>query len=288
MAYGNIHNMNECKYSLLKYLHKYNLDPPGNIAIIIYTDQPIFFEQYVAFFKTIIIKEITLDQVKTWQGENNFVFRTKIQIIRDFFLVYTGNLLYCDTDTYVLNPLQDIFDDIEKGSFYMHRFEGLLGDKSNSYFRKWNNFLSANSIEYISKKLIYSPGIQMWNAGIIGLSSSSCDLVNDVLSLSDNIYEKFPKHIAEQFAFGYCLQHAGTIKSAEKTFAHYWDLKEFRIILENFFNAGNKNGIPELVEKAEALNINLIQKEKNDFENLNLLKKSYRRIIGQKWSIHKY
>jgi hypothetical protein len=288
VAYGSINNINECRYSLLKYIDAYSSDLLNNTSIVIYTDQPLFFKPFTLYSTSITIKEVSLAQIKEWRGVNDFVFRTKIKIIQDFFSTHRGNLLYCDTDTYMLTSLQPIFSSIEQGNFYMHLYEGILGDKSNAYFKKWDRFLATNTIEYNKKKLQYSNQIQMWNAGVLGISSDNSDLLDDILSLTDTIYKKFPKHIAEQFAFGYCMQQRGTIRSTVDNIFHYWDLKEFRSLLEAFFERYKDAGIPTLIQKARQLDISSIQKEKDSFKKLNAFGKLKNKLKGRHFDIQKY
>ncbi|HMG83986.1 MAG TPA: hypothetical protein VK559_13180 [Ferruginibacter sp.] len=287
VAYGSINNINECKYSLLKYIDKYAAEL-SNTSIIIYTDQPDLFDLFISFSSNITIKEVSLAQIKEWRGENDFVFRTKIKIIQDFFSTHTGNLLYCDTDTYALTSLQPIFSSIAQGNFYMHLYEGILGDQSNAYFKKWDKFLSKHAIEYNGKKLQYSNQLQMWNAGVLGLNSGNTELLTDVLSLSDTIYKKFPKHIAEQFAFGYCMQKKGTINSSAGSILHYWDLKEFRIVLAQFFDRYKGLPIEELIKKSSLLDIVSMQQEKDSFKNIGWFKKLQDKFNGKQFDSKKY
>ena len=288
VAYGSINNINECRYSLLKYIDEYSSDLLNNTSIVIYTDQPHFFKTFTLYSSSITTKEVSLAQIKEWRGINDFVFRTKIKIIQDFFSTHKGNLLYCDTDTYALTSLQPIFSSIEQGNFYMHLYEGILGDKSNAYFKKWDKFLSTNLIEYNKKKLHYSNQIQMWNAGILGISSENSNLLDDVLSLTDTIYKKFPKHIAEQFAFGYCMQQRGIIKSTADNILHYWDLKEFRIVLEQFFERYKDADITTLIKKVNQLDISSIQNEKDSFKNLSGFEKLKNKLKGKHFDIQKH
>jgi hypothetical protein len=287
IAYGSINNINECKYSLLKYIDKYSAELSHNTSIVIYTDQPHVFKLFTSFNSNITITEVSLDQIKEWRGDDDFVFRTKIKVIQDFFSTHTGNLLYCDTDTYALSSLQPIFSSIEQGNFFMHLFEGKLGG-DNNYFKKWNNFFAKNPIEYNGKKMEYSPEIQMWNAGVLGFNSQNSDLLHDVLSLSDTIYKKFPKHIAEQFAFGYCLQKKGTINTSADVIIHYWDLKEFRIVLEKFFEKYKDLTLAELITKTSQLHIIAAQQDKERFKNLSWSKKLSNKIQGKKFKINNY
>lgn len=287
-AYGNIGNVNECRFSLLKYFACYNNIPPADTAIIIYTDQPHFFVPYADFFNGIRIRQIDNKQIKEWRGPNDFVHRVKIKIMQDCFTTFQGPVLYCDTDTYILHPIAPLFTDIRSGAFYMHCLEGLLGDGKTKWFNNWNAFLSANPIHYNGKTLIYSKDLGMWNAGVIGMDSKHAGLLEDVLQLTDAIYEKFPRHIAEQVAFDYCFQLTGVIKPAEPMVVHYWIIKEFRTILDKLFKDDGHEPIERLIEKAKSIEPELMQKEKIDFMKLDKITRWYNTITGKKWSIKKY
>jgi hypothetical protein len=281
-------NINECRFSLLKYFEEYDRAPVADTSIIIYTDQPHLFQPYADHFKKIVLKQIDINQVNKWRGEQDFIFRVKIKIIQDFFSSYTGNLLYCDGDTYLLQPLEPVFTEIERDGYYMHQFEGFLGDKANAYFRKWNKFLSGNSITYNGKTMVYSAGIEMWNAGVLGMNSNNTDLLNDVLSLTDSIYRQFPKHIAEQFSFGYCMQQKGSIKPAKDFMEHYWKIKEFRGLLERLFDQSENKTIPELVHRVKKIDVAAMEREKEKFNRLSSLQKFIKKLKGEKWGIEQY
>src|SRR5437764_6324845 len=154
-AYGTIDHINECRYSLLKYLGIYNMQPPTETGIIIYTDQPAQFEAFAPFFKLFQIKEISGRQIREWRGNIDFVHRVKIEIINEFLENTEGSLIYLDTDTYINDPIEQIFKDIENGVFYMHGYEGVLDRSINPVFAKWDKFLSRASIQYNGKTVIY-------------------------------------------------------------------------------------------------------------------------------------
>jgi hypothetical protein len=50
LAHGDTGYLNECRFSLLKYLHVYNLNPPSDTAVVVYTDKPEYFENFIPFF----------------------------------------------------------------------------------------------------------------------------------------------------------------------------------------------------------------------------------------------
>jgi len=287
-AYGGKDFINECRYSLLKYLQVYNLEPPASTGIYIYTDTPHLFEDFRTFFHTLKFIPVTDEMIRQWKGEESFVHRFKIEMIRDFLQHFEGNLLYCDTDTYSISPLEHLFDDIEAGHIYMHEYEGVIDGEKFPSFRKWEKFLSSTPIHYNEKLLVFHNGIQMFNAGVIGLHSSKKEVLTDVLSLTDSVYKEFPKHIAEQFAFSYCLQQLAKVQEAKTAISHYWNLKEFRQLLQTFFARNEGDNIPSQVNKLQQLDALSIMHQKIAFEQAPLLRRLVRKLAGSGWHISQY
>ena len=286
-AYG-VDFINECRYSLLKYLEVYNLVPPAATAIVIYTDQPHLFSDFLPFFHDLRCKELTPEIIKHWKGANNFVHRLKVEMIADFLEAFDGNVLYCDTDTYAIKPLEEIFSSIEKDTFYLHQFEGVPDKKTSPSFHKWETFLSTTPVFYNQKKFEFSRTIQLFNAGVVGLNTKNKDVLKDVLGLTDSLFQKFQKHIAEQIAFSYCFQKTGVVKSTDAEIAHYWNLKEFRQLLQVFFTKNLEESIPNLVKKVHHLDALAIQEQKNRFARLPYLQRLFKTISGTRWRITQY
>ncbi|MBD0351255.1 MAG: hypothetical protein ICV51_01320 [Flavisolibacter sp.] len=287
-AYGGIDYINECRFSLLKYLSLYNINPPADTAIVIYTDQPALFEAYDTFLRHFDLVLVTKEQTEQWKGESNFIHRMKIEIIKDFFTRNSGNLLYCDTDTYAVTPLELLFENIEKGDFYMHEYEGVIDKEVIPSFYKWHNFLQGKTFQYNNKQFTYVNHLKMWNAGVIGISDRYRQLLDDVLALTDVIYKQFQKHTVEQFAFNYCLQQAGVVHSATENIVHYWNLKEFRFLLRSFFVKNEEESIPNLVKLIHHINTVEIQQNKEQYGQLPVFKKWLMTLTGKNWSIKQY
>lgn len=287
-AYSGSDFINECRYSLLKYLHVYNLKPPPATTVFIYTDQPHLFADFLPFFHQLICVPVSAETIAAWRGPQNFVHRFKIEMMADVFNRFDGSLLYCDTDTYATTFLEDVFSGIENGGFYMHEYEGMIDKTKFPVFRKWEAFLSSTPLSYNHKQLQFSKALSMYNAGVVGLNANHKELLNDVLALTDSVYQKFPKHIAEQFAFSYCLQQSGKITEAKNVLAHYWDLKEFRQLLARFFHRNGEESIPALVKKVAGLNALAIMQQKKEYHNLSLLRRLAKKISGNAWRIDAY
>ena len=287
-AYGGQDFVNECRYSLLKYLQVYNLTPPAHTAIVVYTDMPDAFADFEPFLRGLSTRNLQKETVQQWKGSINFVHRVKIEMLADFLQTFNGNVLYSDTDTYITAPVEPLFEDLRQGAFYLHQFEGVIDKKLNPSFHKWEAFLSSTPLAYNNKPVEFSKKLKMFNAGVVGLNSSHKYVLQDVLALTDTVYAKFPKHIAEQFAFSYCLQKNGTIKTANALIAHYWNLKEFRQLLQKFFTANAEESIPNLIKKLNAIDAMAIQEEKNAYERLSFFQRLGKRIRGQDWKIARY
>ena len=288
LAYGSIDVVNECRYSLLKYLQVYNLTPPVDIGIVIYTDMPSWFDEFEYFFHSFEVKTITKEQIQSWRGEVDFMHRVKVEAIMDFFGDHDATMLYCDADTYLTSRIDDLFQDIENGSYYLHEYEGVIDKELNPSFHKWQRFLTTTPVHYNGKTIEYTKVVKMWNAGVIGMSSRDKGILEDVLSITDSIYSKFKKHIAEQFAFSYCFQRAGEVKSAAGRIGHYWNLKEFRRLLKVFFKKNGEESIPNLVKMVHKLDAMTIQSEKNVYEELPMLARISKTLSGKSWKINNY
>ena len=120
------------------------------------TDQEHLFSDFLPFFHKLELISLKKEKVQEWRGGQNFVHRLKIQMMIDFLHRFDGNLLYCDTDTYITEPLEDLFDDIEAGNFYMHEYEGVIDKTRFPSFHKWEKFLSSTPINYNGKQVRFA------------------------------------------------------------------------------------------------------------------------------------
>lgn len=279
-AYGSIEILAECRFALMQ-LYKYN--PADEFSIVLYTDNAAYFKNELPLFSETIIEPVTPGIIKDWRGEINFVHRVKIKMLQDFFTKYSGNVLYCDTDTNCLQSLKTVFDDIANGNVYMHTNEGPVSNRNSIESARWKKFLESP----VCKNDLQLTGIDdspMWNAGVIGMNSSQAFILDKVLSLTDTIYKHFPRHTVEQFAFSYLLQQQFTIKAAEDFLFHYWYLKEYRILLEQFFTASANYTLDEQLTLLQDVMPQQITADKMSFKKMSFIKK----LFAKKWSIDQY
>lgn len=279
-AYGNQEILAECRLALQQLLQH---NDAGDMTLVLYTDDPACFGEELKFFNNPIIEILTPELIKTWRGEIDFVHRVKVKILQHFYNSHSGSVVYCDTDTYCLQSIASLFQHVENGAVYMHTNEGVVNDTNNHALRKWRRFLTKNN-EVHGKSLDDVAGMAMWNAGVIGLHSNKATLLKEVLDITDGIYPVFPKHTVEQFAFSYVFQKNGAITAADNFIFHYWDLKEYRIVLNEFYKSNPGISLQEITKKMAPFLPGPIMKDKMAYKNLPLFKK----IITKKWSINSH
>lgn len=280
-AYGDQSILCECKFALMQILRYNNT---GEICLVLYTDNPDFFSEELKFFDNKIIELFPPGQITKWRGAIDFVHRVKIEILQHFFNNHTGSVLYCDTDTYCKHSLEYLFQQIENGTVYMHTNEGPINTTDNPVIKKWRRFLSENHITINGNNITDTAGIAMWNAGVIGINSNKAYLLRDVLAITDKIFPLFPKHTVEQFAFSFVFQKNVSLSAADDTIFHYWDLKEYRLLLQSFFSFTKGESVQERTKKIQAHLPEQIIKDKMRYKKLPFLKK----MVTKKWKIEAY
>lgn len=250
------------------------------LTIVLYTDNAGYFDNELDAFDNKIIRPVTPQDITEWKGAINFVHRVKIKVLQDFFSNHTGNVIYCDTDTCCQQSLTDIFTGISLGNIYMHENEGQLKAKADIEARKWVRYFSSK--EYKSNAFLTDPvDTYMINAGVIGMNSDHAGLLTQVLEITDRIYPLFPRHTVEQFAFGYVFQKKTKVRSAETEFFHYWDLKEYRLFLQEFFSGAGKLSLDEQQKLLQNFTPQRLMKEKTTHKNAIFIKK----LFAGKWNM---
>jgi hypothetical protein len=139
----------------------------------------------------------------------------------------------------------------------------------------------------LSRQLPDALEMDMWNAGTIGFSREHAPLLQEVLGLTDGLYPRFPRHTVEQFAFGYTYQwHGLHIHAAAPYLFHYWNLKEFRVILERFFE--KYTTLPSMLESSTLILPEIIHPDKMAYERISSFKRRMMKWRGRDWTIEPY
>jgi hypothetical protein len=207
--------VHECAYSLLKHLDVYNLKPPADQLVLVYTTEPAMLEAYGSFFN-----HFDLKQVKGNGGLPQF------QSILD---EHPGNFLYLDTHVYPVREIEPIFCDMGKGKLFLKKKQGTEG-------------------------LGFS---------ILGLNAVQRVPVQSLLSGKN--YE-----------------------SAEECLAAYEDLREFNLLLRDFFKKYQVESVPNQVKLLHHVDAQKIQEQKRKYQNLPFHQRVLRKLTGKGWRIVDY
>ena len=288
-SYGSKDILNECVYSILSLL-KFGREKI-NYKIIIYTDQP----EYFVVLPADLVSCIKLDEqtITEYKGEQNFIFRVKIKILQDCFTRFSGKILYVDSDIYFLKPIDAMFDYISTNHFLMCNNEGRLKDGNSKTFRGFVRFIR-NKKKFLSSKNIVglTPDSFMWNAGVLGVSTDRRDILDEVLFITDSIYSIFDSHVVEQMTFSYFLTKYGSLRESLDYVFHYWNFKEYRTVLSEFFAYHkNQNSSAEaIISDMDCIRPDILIKPKMHYEGLPFFQKGLLRYkkLEKRWKMPDY
>jgi hypothetical protein len=254
-AYGKDELLAEAVFSILSLASVTNKKDFENFFITVYTDNPRFFQVHLGKDLKIFYEELTPELINKWRGEIDFVHRVKIEILMHCINRHYKNILYLDSDTFFIESPEPLIKFIEEENFVMHLNEGKIDSKKNPIFRKMHKFLKNNQFNINGNNLKIPVETEMWNAGVLGINKKYSELLENVLSLTDQMYSKYQKHVMEQLAFSYIFQSEKKLIKSDDVIFHYWYSKTFRnLILEQLNKVKHKSFhekveiVPEIVK----------------------------------------
>lgn len=267
-VYGDKRNYTQVEFSLLSFL-PFIMASGGNFRAVIYCDQPSYFEKYREYAD---IHELTPERLQDWMGTYQFIHRAKIFLINDFFKHYEGRLLYLDGDTYCMKSPERLFEYIDDKEAVMHVNEGRINTQSNPIFRKLYKYFKDSQVVHLEDEttIALSGSLQMWNAGVIGMTHSQARHLPKVRMLTDALYADYPKHVMEQVAFSHVFQTTFILRPAADYVYHYWDRRETMLpVLEAFLNESKGKALSEIAGLAFKLQpIPPLPEKKSFFQRL--------------------
>lgn len=197
----------------------------NDFLFVIYTDsEREILDKYLVGLP-VKLEILSKEQVRTFRGEDDYVFRLKPLIIRDYFLKYKRKILYMDTDTFFMRNPTEMINSISVGQTIMNAKEYNLIDGGEVETLHWFNLRQGlKQHKYVINGEVFSIplDIMMWNAGVIGISYEDSPLINEVINLIDQMYSKCMVFNVEQFVTSYILQTNTQLRSSEDYIDHYW------------------------------------------------------------------
>lgn len=196
-----------------------------DIIFVIYTDSDHrILDKYLSELP-VKLEILTKEQVKAFKGPDNYVFRLKPSIIKDYFSKYKQNLLYMDTDTYFLRDPTELLASITPGHSIMNVEEYNFVDAGAVEPLHWFTMrqgLKQSTYTVNGEQVTVPLATMMWNAGIIGLAQADSKLLDLYISLTDEMFSQCKSFIVEQFVASYVLQLTTQVRSTGDYIDHYW------------------------------------------------------------------
>jgi hypothetical protein len=210
----------------------------SRIRIIIYTDNPTYFQQRLPELK-IEYSTLTPDILDEMVGDTGFFHRRKVCVIDQTFKKYSNqDLLFIDTDTFFYTKPDKLLQQFNIGNSFMHMREYAIEKgvdvfsafKQQEYPLAFINYIINNTFIVNNKIESFSPKSYCWNSGVLGLDSNFSKLLPDVLNLTDQFYANSKWFISEQLAFALVLQKRGTVHATDDLIYHYWGKRQKAIM----------------------------------------------------------
>jgi hypothetical protein len=258
--------VNQTRYALLKYLSVYNLKPPAETAVVVFTDQPAVFDVFASFFQRFEIHtEFETDPLKNY-----------LKMLRN----YSGNFLFLDSGGYPVKPLESVFYAISNGTTYSVPAE-------KQQVQAWIKQFQEKPVPFKGSRAQFSENLRFWNADTMGLSNKHATNVEDAIQLSKVLSETGAQKEASSLALSYVLQDQ-TMASLADSLVTYSNLSELNELLEIFFNKNQEESVPNLVKLANHIDAVKIRLHKVQYQKQPFYKKWFDKIRGTGWSIRQY
>ncbi|WP_217425604.1 hypothetical protein [Hymenobacter caeli] len=222
LAHGTESVYHQTVFSILTLYHHTKGDFK-DFTVVLYTDNKAFFSPYLGD-TGVVIEDLTKEQLVEFMGERRFIHRVKTFVIKDCFSKYQKDLLYLDGDTMFMANPAGLLKAIAPACSVMNCDEYDMHDGGIHELQHWFDLrtaLKANAFVLHGKQFKIPLATRMWNAGILGISQANAYLLEDVISLTDQLYAKCPLFNVEQFATSYVLQNHATVVSSGNYILHY-------------------------------------------------------------------
>lgn len=229
-AYGATVNLNQNIFCFLTLLHQWRQvreSVPAEVEVVIYTDQPAVFKKFFGPLPRLRYEDLGPNRIKAWRGSIDFVHRVKVEMLKNAAQKHPqSQIFYVDGDTLFLRDPTELFSEINGAHSWMHELENVIEQGSDPISKKLTRFLRRREFQVGSEKIRVPTDLAMWNAGVLGFAPEFAPQLINVLTLTEQLYSSYPKHVMEQLAFSYYLQKFTQVRESRHVILHYWRQKE--------------------------------------------------------------
>lgn len=208
-------------FSLLTFVRAYRGKRP-EIKLIVYTDSCARFDCLQRYLDISTV-DVSIQKMKEMMGRHKDVLRAKIMVIGETMDRGFATVLYVDTDTIFLRRVDRLFNKIDSGQLLLHKREWKLrsGRKLNPELCPGDLTIALPSGRVIN----INNESMMMNSGVVGISRSDRNLIDDVAHLHDRLYTIYPSWHVEQFSFSLIFGCFDKTSGCRRTIFHYWHSK---------------------------------------------------------------
>jgi hypothetical protein len=260
-------------YSFKRYHHD------NKIKIIIYTDNENYLKDYLNAFDIIYVS-INHETINSWLGGKHGVCKTKIACLLDASKRFTGNFLLVDTATYFTNHSIHLFQQVQALRLALHVFEKQL-DRSGNYKGLYGKGIVINGRTYL-----LTSKTEIWNTGVIGISSYQNFLLEEANLLCDYMYKLNHTNVAEQVALSVVFQKENKIVNADYAIFHYANLKEIRPELNRLLSKPEAKTNTYLQTLVRSVNPKYIWHEKLEWKRQNRFRMPLFKLFNIPFRLH--
>ena len=214
LSFGEGSHTNELVHALLSAIHAVRRSP-GDYRLVAYTDNAAALAGL-----GVHVEPVSREKLTEWSGPFNYIYRSKMFLLKHALGKFGGALVFCDTDTYFRKHPRHLFDRIGPGSTLMHVMEGTPREYALTGLCR---FLENHDLKMRDGgRWNVTPDTNIFNSGVIGLHEADVDLVDEVIDLIDQMSPHTDYFAIEQFALGICLSQRTRLGLAGDVVHHYW------------------------------------------------------------------
>lgn len=197
--------------------------------LIVYTDAPDFFSQYISP-TTYKIKfySLTKEELYKFKGGDKLqqVFRVKLALIAKTLKEYQRNVFYLDADTFFT---KDFVHELKITA----EVSGMCSDEGFIAQIKGQR-CAYEILQKFPQHFSHLEVVKMYNAGLVLIHIQNAKLIDQALELMDKIYPEFKYYFFEQTLVSYFLGKHTKVKTFDNYLRHYWYMKHYTLVIKKF------------------------------------------------------
>ncbi|RZK24769.1 MAG: hypothetical protein EOO56_00170 [Hymenobacter sp.] len=210
----------------------------GAVQAVVFTDQPAFFEPYLAGLP-VRYELLTAGSLAAMQQPQGYVHRVKPAILAQMAQAHPQDeLLFIDSDTFFTSLPEALLQQLMGGTTFLHKREYRLTEAVDVYAafgqahfpKKLLEVLSSQRFEVAGAAVQFKPEQYSWNSGVLGLPALSAARLPDVLRVLDELYAGTGWFTCEQVAFSLVLQTQAVLRPCDEYVFHYWGQRQKQLM----------------------------------------------------------